>query len=161
VSELRIGQGFDAHQLVAGVRLVVGGVEIEYERGLAGHSDGDVLFHAVADAIIGALGEGDLGQHFPSSDSALAGIDSAKIVARVVALMDERGYHLSNVDATVIAQAPRLSPHQAKMRSNLAGLLGVPDAQVNVKLTTTDQLGALGRGEGMAAQAVVLLITKE
>jgi 2-C-methyl-D-erythritol 2,4-cyclodiphosphate synthase len=161
VSETRIGQGFDVHQLVAGCRLVIGGVEIPHERGLEGHSDGDVLYHAVADALLGALGEGDLGRHFPSSDPELAGIDSAKLVARVTALMDERGYRVGNVDATVIAQAPRLAPYQAKMCANLAALLDVAEASVNVKLTTTDQLGAIGRGEGMAAQAVILLRSKE
>ena len=153
----RIGQGFDAHQLVAGRRLVLGGVEIPSEKGLLGHSDGDVLLHAVADAILGALGEGDLGRHFPSSDPELEGIESGKILARVVAMMQEQGLSVANLDATVIAQAPRLAPHQAEMRSSLAGLLGAAEERVNLKLTSTDHLGALGRGEGMASLAAVLL----
>jgi 2-C-methyl-D-erythritol 2,4-cyclodiphosphate synthase len=154
---VRIGQGFDAHQLVAGRRLVLGGVEIPSQKGLLGHSDGDVLLHAVADAILGALGEGDLGRHFPSSDPAFEGIESGKIVARVVAMMRERGLSVGNLDATVIAQAPRLAPHQAEMRSSLAELVGAAEARVNLKVTSTDQLGALGRGEGVASLAVVLL----
>jgi 2-C-methyl-D-erythritol 2,4-cyclodiphosphate synthase len=157
----RIGQGFDAHQLVGGRRLVLGGVEIpESEtggRGLEGHSDGDALLHAVADAILGALGEGDLGAHFPSSDEALRGIDSGRIVERVVERMRGAGFEIGNVDATLIAQAPRLAPHQPKMRANLAGLLGAPDDRVNLKVTSTDHLGAIGREEGIAALAVVLL----
>lgn len=153
----RIGQGFDAHQLVAGRSLFLGGIEIPSQKGLLGHSDGDVLLHAVCDAILGALGLGDLGRHFPSSDPALEGIASAKLVARVVAMMGERGLAVGNLDATVIAQAPRLAPHQAAMQASLAGLLGVDAERVNLKVTSTDHLGALGRGEGMAALAAVLL----
>jgi 2-C-methyl-D-erythritol 2,4-cyclodiphosphate synthase len=147
----------DAHQLAAGRRLVLGGVEIPSREGLVGHSDGDVLLHAVADAILGALGEGDLGRHFPSSDPALAGIESGKILTRVVAMMRERGLAVGNLDATVIAQAPRLAPHQEQMRANLAGLLGVAEERVNLKVTSTDHLGAVGRGEGIASLAAVLL----
>lgn len=158
---MRIGQGFDAHRLVAGRALVLGGVEIPAEetggRGLEGHSDGDALLHAVADAVLGALGEGDLGRHFPSSDPALAGIASAKILARVQGMMRDAGYRIANLDTTIIAQAPRLAPHQPKMRANLAALLGVSEEQVNLKLTSTDTLGAIGREEGIAALAVVLL----
>jgi len=154
---LRIGQGFDAHQLVAGRRLVLGGVEIPHPKGLLGYSDGDVLLHAVADAILGALGEGDLGRHFPSSDPSLEGIDSGKIAARVVDMMRQRGLSIGNLDATLIAQAPRLAPHQAEMRSSLAGLLDVAEERVNLKVTSTDHLGALGRDEGMASLAVVIL----
>lgn len=158
---MRVGQGFDAHRLVADRKLVLGGVEIPAAetdgRGLAGHSDGDVLLHAVADAILGALGEGDLGRHFPSSDPALAGIDSARIVERVVGMMRAAGFRLGNADVTLIAQVPRLSPYQSKMRANLAGLLDAPEARVNLKVTSTDRLGALGREEGIAALAVVLL----
>jgi 2-C-methyl-D-erythritol 2,4-cyclodiphosphate synthase len=153
----RIGQGFDAHQLAAGRPLVLGGVEIPSSEGLLGHSDGDVLLHAVSDGILGALGEGDLGRHFPSSDPALEGIESGKILARVVAMMRQRGLSVGNLDATVIAQAPRLAPHQEKMRASLAGLLGVDEERVNLKVTSTDHLGALGRGEGIASLAVVLL----
>ncbi len=156
-SEMRVGQGFDAHQLVVGRPLVLGGEEIPHERGLEGHSDGDALLHAVADAILGALGEGDLGRHFPSSDEAWRGIASGEILARVSAMMRERGFRLGNLDATVIAQAPRLAPHQEKMRANLARLLDAPLERVNLKLTSTDHLGALGREEGIAALAVVLL----
>jgi 2-C-methyl-D-erythritol 4-phosphate cytidylyltransferase/2-C-methyl-D-erythritol 2,4-cyclodiphosphate synthase len=153
----RIGQGFDAHQLATGRRLVLGGVEIPSRQGLVGHSDGDVLLHAVADAILGALGEGDLGRHFPSSDPALEGIESGKILARVVAMMCERGLAVGNLDATVIAQAPRLAPHQEGMRARLAELLGVGEERVNLKVTSTDHLGALGRGEGIASLVAVLL----
>jgi len=158
---MRIGQGFDVHRLVAGRALVLGGVEIPAEetggRGLEGHSDGDALLHAVADAVLGALGEGDLGRHFPSSDPALAGIASARILARVQSMMRDAGYRIANLDTTIIAQAPRLAPHQPKMRANLAALLGVSEERVNLKLTSTDTLGAIGREEGIAALAVVLL----
>ncbi len=154
---VRIGQGIDAHQLVTDRRLVLGGIEIEFDRGLEGHSDGDVLLHAICDAILGALGEGDLGRHFPSSDEALRGIDSAILLERVVGLMGDRGFGIGNLDATLIAQAPRLSPVQEKMQANIASLLGAPPEKVNLKVTSTDHLGAIGRGEGMAAIAVVLL----
>jgi len=156
---VRVGQGFDAHQLVADRLLVIGGVEIAFDRGLEGHSDGDVLLHAVADALLGALGEGDLGRHFPPSDESLAGIDSRIILGRVVELMRERGYTLANLDATVIAQVPRLSPHQAQMSRNLAETLGAPASRINLKVTSTDHLGAIGREEGIAALAIVLLET--
>ncbi len=154
---VRIGQGIDAHQLVTDRRLVLGGIEVEFDRGLEGHSDGDVLLHAICDAILGALGEGDLGRHFPSSDEALRGIDSAILLERVVGLMRDRGFGIGNLDATLIAQAPRLSPVQEKMQANIASLLGAPPEKVNLKVTSTDHLGAIGRGEGMAAIAVVLL----
>ena len=154
---VRIGQGIDAHQLVTDRRLVLGGIEVEFDRGLEGHSDGDVLLHAICDAILGALGEGDLGRHFPSSDEALRGIDSAILLERVVGLMRDRGFAIGNLDATLIAQAPRLSPVQEKMQANIASLLGAPPEKVNLKVTSTDHLGAIGRGEGMAAIAVVLL----
>ena len=154
---MRIGQGFDAHRLVAGRRLVLGGVEIEHDRGLEGHSDGDVLLHAVADAVLGALGEGDLGRHFPSSDSSLAGIASSALVEGVVRRMQQAGLTVANLDATVIAEAPRLAPFQAKLRANVAALLRVSEERVNIKLTSTDGLGAIGAGEGMAALVVVLL----
>lgn len=158
---MRIGQGFDAHRLVVDRRLVLGGVEIPTAetggRGLEGHSDGDVLLHAVADALLGALGEGDLGRHFPSSDPALEGIDSSLILGQVVERMLGEGFALANADATIIAQAPRLAAHQPKMRANLASLLGAPEELVNLKVTSTDRLGAIGREEGIAALAVVLL----
>jgi 2-C-methyl-D-erythritol 2,4-cyclodiphosphate synthase len=154
---MRIGQGFDVHQLVADRRLVLGGVEIPYERGLEGHSDGDALLHAVADAILGAIGAGDLGRHFPSSEERWRGAASGDILAQVVAMMAESGFEIENVDATIIAQAPRLAPHQKAMHERLAGLLGISQSRVNLKLTSTDKLGAIGRGEGIAGMAVVLL----
>lgn len=157
----RVGQGFDVHALAEGCKLVLGGVEIPSDRGLAGHSDGDALLHAVTDAVLGALGEGDLGRHFPSSDESLRGIASRELLLRVMARAREAGCRIGNCDATVIAQAPRLAPYQADMRKVLAELLGVPEAQVNVKITSTDALGAIGRGEGIAAQAIVLLETND
>jgi 2-C-methyl-D-erythritol 2,4-cyclodiphosphate synthase len=152
-----VGQGVDAHALAPGRALVLGGVAIPNDRGLAGHSDGDVLLHAVASALLGALGAGDLGEHFPSGDPGLAGIASGEILARVVAQVGAAGFAVGNLDATVIAQAPRLAPYRRAMAEELARRLGVEPARVNVKLTSTDGLGALGRGEGIAAQAVVLL----
>jgi 2-C-methyl-D-erythritol 2,4-cyclodiphosphate synthase len=156
-----VGQSFDAHQLAEGYELVLGGVPIPYARGLAGHSDGDVLLHAVAGALLGALGLGDLGAHFPSSDPRWRGAASAVFVRHALDLARERGYALGNLDATVIAERPRLAPHQPAMRTALAELLGASEADVNVKLTSTDGLGAIGRGEGIAAQAVVLLVPAE
>lgn len=153
----RVGQGFDAHRLVPGRPLWLGGVEVPCDRGLAGHSDGDVLLHAVADALLGALGEGDLGRHFPSSDPSLEGVASAAILAKVVDRVRAAGWRVANLDATVIAEAPRLAPHQAKLQSSVADLLEAPADAVNVKVTSTDGLGAIGRGEGVAAQVVVLL----
>ena len=153
----RIGQGFDVHQLVEGRPLILGGVEIPYDRGLDGHSDGDALLHAVADAILGALGEGDLGRHFPSSDERWRGVASGEILAEVVERMVRAGWRVANVDATIVAQAPRLAPHQPAMHAELTRLLGTDPGQVNVKVTSTDRLGAIGRGEGIAGLAVVLL----
>jgi 2-C-methyl-D-erythritol 2,4-cyclodiphosphate synthase len=150
----RIGQGVDAHRLAPGRPLILGGVEVPHDRGLEGHSDGDVLLHAVASALLGALGEGDLGRHFPSSDPALAGIASSEILARVAARARAAGFAVANVDATLVAEAPRLAPYLEKMERAMAELL---DAPVNVKVTSTDGLGFTGRGEGIAATAVVLL----
>ena len=157
---MRIGQGFDAHRLVAGVPLVLAGVAVPHETGLEGHSDGDVVLHAVADAILGALGEGDLGRHFPSSDEALRGIDSRVLLGRVADRMEERGYSIGNLDVTVIAQAPRLAPYQQAMHESLTKALRSSPDRVNLKLTSTDRLGALGREEGIATLAVVLLESK-
>lgn len=154
---MRIGQGIDAHRLASGRPLVLGGVEIPHPRGLEGHSDGDVVLHAVASALLGALGAGDLGRHFPSSDPALAGISSRVILGDVVGRVRSAGLAIANVDATVIAQEPRLAPHLGAMRAALADLLGIGADRVNVKATSTDGLGAIGRGEGIAAQAVALL----
>jgi 2-C-methyl-D-erythritol 2,4-cyclodiphosphate synthase len=157
MSGLRIGQGIDAHRLVPGRPLILGGVAIPHDRGLEGHSDGDVLLHAVADALLGALGEGDLGRHFPSSDPSLRGIASREILARVVAMSRERGFRVVNLDATVIAEVPRLAPHQGAMQAAVAEILGISREAVNLKVTSTDGMGAIGRGEGMAAIAVALL----
>jgi 2-C-methyl-D-erythritol 2,4-cyclodiphosphate synthase len=154
---MRIGQGFDVHQLVANRRLILGGVEIPFESGLEGHSDGDALLHAVADAILGAIGDGDLGRHFPSSDERWRGVASREILADVASKMQAAGYGVENLDATIIAQAPRLSPHQEEMKKNLVEILGVSGDRVNLKVTSTDRLGAIGRGEGIAGMAVVLL----
>lgn len=154
---MRVGQGFDAHRLAPGRPLVLGGVEIPFERGLEGHSDGDVLLHAVASALLGAIGEGDLGRHFPSSDASLAGIASSEILGRVAARVRAAGYAVANLDATVVAEAPRLAPHLPKMAACIAGVLGVASERVNVKATSSDGLGAVGRAEGIAALAVALL----
>jgi len=157
---VRIGQGFDTHALTEGRPLWLGGVEIPHDRGLAGHSDGDALLHAITSALLGALGEGDLGKHFPSSDPGLEGVASARLLERVLAMMEGAGFALGNVDATVIAQEPRLAPHLEKMRASVADLLGAPLERVNLKATSTDHLGAIGRGEGIAALAVALLVPK-
>ncbi len=154
---MRIGSGIDSHRLVSGRPLRLGGIEIPFDRGLEGHSDGDVLLHSVASALLGALGDGDLGRHFPSSDATLEGIDSRAILDCVATRVHEAGYALGNLDATIIAQAPRLASHTAEMEVVIAGLLDVATDRVNVKVTSTDHLGAIGRGEGIAAQAVVLL----
>jgi len=154
----RVGNGFDVHALVAGRRLVIGGVTIPFERGLAGHSDADVLLHAISDAILGALGEGDLGAHFPDSDPAYKDADSRILLRRVWQRAREAGYTLGNVDATVIAEAPRLAPHVARMAANIAEDCGAMTDQINVKATTTERLGFAGRGEGIAALATVLLV---
>ncbi|HZM44875.1 MAG TPA: 2-C-methyl-D-erythritol 2,4-cyclodiphosphate synthase [Burkholderiales bacterium] len=158
---MRIGQGFDAHALVAGRRLVIGGVDIPHEKGLAGHSDADVLIHAVCDALLGAAGLGDIGAHFPDSDARYKDIDSRKLLFEVRQLVRERGFHVANVDATIIAQAPRMAPHIPAMRANLASDLGIAVDAVNVKATTTEKLGFVGRGEGIAAEAVALLTSNE
>ncbi len=154
---MRIGHGFDVHALVPGRPLILGGVEIPHQRGLAGHSDADVLLHAVCDALLGALALGDIGQHFPDSDPAWAGADSRDLLRAVMGLVSERGWQVGNLDCTVIAQAPKLAPHIPRMRAHLAADLGVDESQVSVKATTTERLGFTGRGEGIAAQAVVLL----
>jgi 2-C-methyl-D-erythritol 2,4-cyclodiphosphate synthase len=158
---VRIGQGVDVHRLVPGRPLVLGGVEIPCDRGLAGHSDGDALLHAVASALLGALGEGDLGRHFPSSDPALRGIASREILAQVAQKLAAAGFAVGNVDATVVAEAPRLAPYREKMESAIAGVLGVAGERVNVKISSTDALGFLGREEGIAALAVALIVAAE
>jgi len=154
---MRIGQGFDTHALVGGRELVIGGVRIPYEKGLAGHSDADVLIHAVCDALLGAAGLGDIGAHFPDTDARYKGIDSRKLLWEVGRLLRQRKLRVANVDATIIAQAPKMAPHIAAMRANLASDLGIAPDAVNVKAKTTEQLGFVGRGEGIAAEAVALL----
>jgi len=157
VSRLRIGQGFDVHALVAGRRLVLGGVEIPFERGLEGHSDADVLIHAVIDALLGAAAMGDIGRHFPDSDERYRGADSRALLREVRAMLAQAGFRPHNVDATIVAQAPRLAPHVDAMAENIAADLGLPRARANVKATTTEKLGFAGRGEGIAAMAVALI----
>ncbi len=154
---VRIGTGFDVHALVAGRPLVIGGVVIAYDRGLEGHSDADVLLHAIADALLGALALGDLGRHFADTDPAWKGADSRALLRRVVKLVLDRGYTIGNVDATVIAQAPKLAPYIPAMRANIAADLACDEAYVSVKATTTERLGFTGRGEGIAAMASVLV----
>ena len=154
---VRIGHGYDVHRLVEGRRLILGGVDIPWERGLLGHSDADVLTHAVMDALLGAAGLGDIGRHFPDTDPAYAGADSLRLLAHVAALLRERGFTVGNVDATVLAQRPKLAPHIPQMRDNLARAMGVDPEQVNVKATTEEGLGFTGSGEGMAAHAVALI----
>jgi len=157
MTSMRVGQGVDAHQLVSGRPLLLGGVEIPHDRGLEGHSDGDVLLHALASAILGAMGEGDLGTHFPSSDEKLKGIDSAEILKTVNAMLRDSGWAVGNVDATLVAQEPRLATHLLSIRSNVSALLEVDQSQINIKCTSTDHLGAIGRAEGIAATVVILL----
>ena len=157
---MRIGHGYDAHRFAPGAKLVLGGVAIECDRGLAAHSDGDVLVHALCDALLGAAGLGDIGRHFPDTSPELAGIDSRILLRRVVALVGGQGFAVVNADMTVIAQAPRLAPHIADMRVNLASDLGVVVDRVNIKATTTEGMGFAGREEGIAAHAVVLADTR-
>lgn len=153
----RVGQGFDVHQLVDGRPCIIGGVEIPYEKGLLGHSDADVLLHTVADACLGAIGEGDIGKHFPDTDPEFKDADSMKLLEHVWQIVQERGYELGNIDCTIIAQAPKMSPYTASMQANIARILGAESSQVNVKATTTEKLGFPGRKEGIASQATVLL----
>ena len=157
MSSVRVGQGIDAHRLVAGRPLRLGGVDVPFERGLEGHSDGDVLLHAVASALLGAVGAGDLGTHFPSSDPRWHGVASRELVESVMELVRERGFAVGNLDATVIAQVPRLAPFRDAMVRGVARCLDVEPERVSVKVTSSDGLGAIGRGDGIAAQAIVLL----
>jgi 2-C-methyl-D-erythritol 2,4-cyclodiphosphate synthase len=156
---MRIGQGYDVHQLVAGRKLVIGGVDIPYEKGLLGHSDADVLLHAICDAMLGAAALGDIGRHFSDADAKYKNIDSRILLRESLHLVREQGFRVGNVDATIIAQAPKMAPHIFQMVDNIAADLRVEKSAVNVKATTTEKLGLTGRGEGIAAQAVVLLLT--
>lgn len=154
---MRIGHGYDVHQLVAERKLILGGVDIPHHLGLLGHSDADVLLHAICDAILGALGAGDIGKHFPDTDAAYRGISSIKLLNEVMALAQGQGYVIGNLDATIIAQRPKLAPFIGQMRENIAAACATGVAQINVKATTTEQLGFEGRCEGISAHAVVLL----
>ena len=157
---MRIGHGYDVHRLVEGRRLIMGGVDIPHEKGLLGHSDADVLLHAISDAILGSLGEGDIGRHFPDTDPSFKGADSMKLLAHVMTLADERGYELGNLDATIIAQHPKMAPHIPAMRENIARVLNSTVGRVNIKATTEEGLGFTGTGEGISAHAVVVVQKK-
>jgi 2-C-methyl-D-erythritol 2,4-cyclodiphosphate synthase len=154
---MRIGQGFDVHALVTGRKLIVGGVEIPHEKGLAGHSDADVLLHAVCDALLGAAALGDIGTHFPDSDERYEGADSRRLLRDVAALLDRGGWRVINVDATIIAQAPKMAPYIDSMRRNIAADLDIAIGDVSVKAKTAEKLGFVGRGEGIAAEAIALI----
>lgn len=154
---MRIGHGFDVHALVVGRPCVIGGVNVPYAKGLYGHSDADVLLHAICDALLGAAALGDIGQHFPPTDARFKGIDSRQLLRHVVALLHERGYKVVNIDSTVICELPKLSPHTAQMRALIAADCQVSLDAINVKATTTEKLGFTGRGEGIAAEAVCLI----
>jgi 2-C-methyl-D-erythritol 2,4-cyclodiphosphate synthase len=154
---MRIGQGFDVHPLVAGRKLIVGGVEIAYHKGLEGHSDADVLLHAICDALLGAASLGDIGRHYPDTDGAYAGADSRSLLRDVAQKLGAKRLKVVNIDATILAQAPRMAPHMPRMAANIAADLGIEPAAVNIKATTTESLGFVGRLEGIAAQAVALL----
>jgi 2-C-methyl-D-erythritol 2,4-cyclodiphosphate synthase len=154
---LRVGHGFDVHQLVAGRRCVIGGIDIPHDMGLDGHSDADVLLHAICDALLGAAALGDIGQHFPNTDARYKNIDSRQLLRHVVALLNAKRFLIVNIDATVIAEAPKLAPHIAQMCANIADDCNILHDAVNVKATTTEKLGFTGRGEGIAAEAVCLI----
>jgi 2-C-methyl-D-erythritol 2,4-cyclodiphosphate synthase len=157
---MRIGNGFDVHALVTDRKLIIGGVNIPYEKGLLGHSDADVLLHAICDALLGAAALGDIGKHFPDADPRYKGIDSRQLLRHVGALIGTAGYRVGNIDATIIAQAPKMAPHIMQMVANIAADLHIEVGAVGIKATTTEQLGFTGRGEGIAVQAVCLLLAK-
>lgn len=158
---MRVGMGYDVHRLTENRKLILGGVEIPYEKGLLGHSDADVLIHAVMDALLGAAALGDIGKHFPDTDSAYLGADSMQLLGQVKKLLEQENYLIENIDATIIAQKPKLAPYIPKMVQNLAAVLGLRNSQVNVKATTEEGLGFTGMGEGISAQAVCLLMEVE
>jgi 2-C-methyl-D-erythritol 2,4-cyclodiphosphate synthase len=151
---IRCGIGYDVHRLAKGRKLILGGMDIAHSRGLEGHSDADVLSHAIADALLGAIGAGDIGQHFPNTDESIRGISSIEILKRVTKLLAEKSTRVVNIDATIIAEAPKLAPHIAEMRKIIADAIGISDSNVSVKATTNEKLGAIGRNEGIAAMAV-------
>jgi len=155
---MRIGHGYDVHRLVAGRKLILGGVDIPHVTGLLGHSDADVLLHAISDAILGAIAAGDIGKHFPDSDPAYKGADSIELLRHVMGLAREKGYCIGNIDATIVAQKPKLAPFIEQMRLNIAAAVGAEPDRINVKATTTEELGFAGRKEGIAAYAVALLL---
>ncbi|PAU76940.1 2-C-methyl-D-erythritol 2,4-cyclodiphosphate synthase [Halomonas salipaludis] len=155
---MRIGHGFDVHRFGEGDSLIIGGVRIPFGHGFVAHSDGDVLLHAISDALLGACALGDIGRHFPDTDPVFAGADSRELLRQVMGMVRDAGYRVGNLDATLMAQAPKMAPHVAAMAANIAADLGVAPASVNVKATTTERLGFTGRGEGIAAEAVVLLM---
>ena len=155
---MRVGMGYDVHKLTEGRDLILGGVNIPWEKGLLGHSDADVLIHAVMDALLGAAALGDIGKHFPDTDPAYKGISSVKLLLHVTELLKQNGYSIGNIDATIIAQKPKMAPHIARMRKNMAEAMQIPEDCLNIKATTEEGLGFTGRGEGIAAQAICLLI---
>jgi len=154
---MRVGIGFDAHRLVEGKKLILGGIEVPFEKGLLGHSDADVLLHAISDAVLGAISADDIGVHFPDSDASLKGIDSAVILARCAALAREKGYRITSVDSVLVAEKPKISPFRSAMKEKIARILGIEPEVVGIKGKTTEGLGFTGRGEGIAAHAVVLV----
>ena len=157
-ASMRIGMGYDVHKLTEGRDLILGGVNIPWEKGLLGHSDADVLIHAVMDALLGAAALGDIGKHFPDTDPAYKGISSVKLLVHVAELLKENGYTIGNIDATIIAQKPKMAPHIPQMRKNMAEAMGIPESSLNIKATTEEGLGFTGRQEGISAQAICLLI---
>ena len=158
---MRVGMGYDVHKLTEGRKLILGGVDIPWEKGLLGHSDADVLIHAVMDALLGAAALGDIGKHFPDTDPTYKGISSIKLLVHVAGLLREKGYEVGNIDATVIAQKPKMAPHIPQMRRNMAEALGISESKLNIKATTEEGLGFTGRGEGIASQAICLLTEKQ
>ena len=154
---MRIGMGYDVHKLVEGRKLILGGVEIPYEKGLLGHSDADVLLHAIMDALLGAAALGDIGKHFPDTDPAYKGISSIRLLEHVADLLEEHQFLIENIDATIIAQKPKMAPHIPQMRANMAKAMGINESQLNIKATTEEKLGFTGREEGIASQAICLL----
>jgi 2-C-methyl-D-erythritol 2,4-cyclodiphosphate synthase len=161
IIQFRIGQGVDIHRLVAGRKLILGGMEIPWEKGLLGHSDADVVCHALSNALLGAIGEGDIGRHFPDSDQRYKGVSSIELLRVVMNLVKERGYSVGNADLTILAERPKLGPYREEMRKNLAAVLEVDPIDVNIKATTGEKMGFVGREEGMMTEAVVLLERKE